>query len=441
MITQLTEETLPLVHSPALAAYARRYVDIHAGFMKQVRSTGIEIDPHDYTEETEARLRGLAAAGAILRNDEKSVYVNSISPACVACQTGVGSVTFFISLRCHRSCFYCFNPNQERYEHYCSHQRDLVKELDGHAAAKHKIAYMALTGGEPLLHPDEAIAFFAHAGETYPEAHKRLYTCGDYADEAVLQRLASAGLQEIRFSIRMSDKEQGHRLTLQRIELAKRYIPYVMVEMPIWPDTGDTMRPLLRELDRLEIESINLLELCYPLVDPQPFKERGFKVKRRPFRVLYDYWYAGTLPIARSELLCLELLQFALDEGLRMGVHYCSLENKHTGQLYQQNAGRRLPKTHFFSEKDYLLKSAKAFGGDALHVLAVLERSPGSRYVWNREHRFVEFHVGDIARLAGMDVELGLSSSVLEKRADGEYMRELQVDLTTPATFDAARDV
>ena len=63
------------------------------------------------------RREHLRALGATFRNDDKSIVVNRISPACEACQLGVGSATFFISLRCHRSCFYCFNPNQEDYEH------------------------------------------------------------------------------------------------------------------------------------------------------------------------------------------------------------------------------------------------------------------------------------------------------------------------------------
>lgn len=33
------------------------------------------------------------------------------------------------------------------------------------------------------------------------------------------------------------------------------------------------------------------------------------------------------------------MLQYASEQSLKLGVHYCSLENKHTGQLYQQNKG------------------------------------------------------------------------------------------------------
>ena len=441
MIIQVDEATLGRIKNAAFRGQAARYIQIHAGFMAQVRAAGIEIDDHDYGPETQARLARLHHAGALLRNDDKSVVVNRLSPACVACQTGMGSATFFISLRCHRSCFYCFNPNQENYEHFQGHQRDVIRELDLMAASGQKLNHIALTGGEPLLHKDEAVGFFAHARAKFPQSHLRLYTCGDYADQAVLERLQRAGLDEIRFSIRMHDLAQGQRFIFERIAQAKLFIPHVMVEMPIWPDTYEVMCDVLRELDALEIDSINLLELCYPLTDPQPFNEHGFRVKRRPYRVLYNYWYAGGLPVACSELVCLDLLEFAQAERLRLGVHYCSLENKHTAQLYQQNVGQRIPKTHLFSQKDYLLKSAKVFGKDVSVARSALQRNGLLRHAPQAHADFLEFHVDHIAALRDKDIEIGVSSSVVEQRSGGSYLRELQLDLTTPALFDRERDV
>lgn len=441
MIIGIDQDTLTAIKNPVLAAYAGLYVTISSDFMSQIRQTGIEVDPHDYGPETAERLARLKQAGAISRNDDKSLYVNRISPACVACQTGVGSATYFISLKCHRDCYYCFNPNQENYDYYRQHTRDLVQELNRVSAAKQKVKHLALTGGEPLLHKDEAVAFFATADQKFPAAYKRLYTSGDHIDEAILARLKQAGLDEIRFSIRLHDLEKGHRHVFDRIALAKAFIPHVMVEMPVPPDTFDVMCDVLLELERLQLDSINLLELCYPLVDPQPFKARGFKLKRRPYRVFYNYWYAGALPIARSELVCLDLLDFALKRRLTLGVHYCSLENKHTGQLYQQNSGKRLPETHYFSQKDYLLKSAKVFGDDVPPVLAAFKQQKFDRYTHSAQHGYIEFHVGKIRTLTDLAIEIGISSSVFEQRDDGQYLRELQVDLTTPAMFDLAHDV
>ncbi len=371
MITEVTATTLKTIKNPALAAYAERYLRIATNYADQIRQTGIEMAPLPSDRANADRREHLHELGATFRNDDKSIVVNRISPACEACQLGVGSATFFISLRCHRSCFYCFNPNQENYEHFREEVRNPAAELEQMHAARQKIHTLALTGGEPLLYKEQAFEFFRTASRLYPKAHTRLYTCGDHADEATLTALRDAGLDEIRFSIRMHDSVQSRRHVYERIALAKQYIPQVMVEMPVLPDTLEIMKDILLELERLEIHSINLLELCYPYWNAAEFTRRGYEVKNPPHRVLYDYWYAGGLPIKGSEEVCLDLVAFAVEQGLKIGVHYCSLENKHTGQLYQQNLGQPLPKTQYFSQKDYFLKTAKVFGKERDAVLRV----------------------------------------------------------------------
>ncbi|MCB9420032.1 MAG: radical SAM protein [Ardenticatenaceae bacterium] len=436
MIIDITRENHDQIKNRRLAEYAAIYLDIYNDFMGQVAASGIAIDDQDYSEETAVRVENLRQKGAILRNTDRSIYVNAISPACVACQKGVGSATFFTSLQCHRDCYYCFNPNQVEYDYFQQNKRNPAQELIEIQSAGHRVDYLALTGGEPLLHKAEATAFFQTATETFPHAHTRLYTTGDHANEATLQELQAAGLEEIRFSIRMHDLAKGHRLTFDRIALARQYIPTVMVEMPILPGILEEMKAVLLELERLQIHSINLLEFCYPFANPQAFNERGFKVKQRPFHILYNYWYAGGVPISESELVCLDLMEFALEQKLTIGVHYCSLENKLTGQNYQQNYGRSLPKTAVFSEKDYLLKSAKVFGSDISKVLNVFNRNGYRDYRRSREHRYLEFHIDQIPNLADLNIEIGLSTSTLEMREDELVARELKVDLTRPELFD-----
>lgn len=62
-------------------------------------------------------------------------------------------------------------------------------------------------------------------------------------------------------------------------------------------------------------------------------------------------------------------------------------------------------------------------------------------YTVNKEYNYLEFHVSKLELLRDLDVEIGISSSVLEQREDGEYLRELKVDLTYPKTFDLALDL
>ena len=197
----------------------------------------------------------------------------------------------------------------------------------------------------------------------FPDAYTRLYTCGDHLERETLQALKDAGLNEIRVSIRLEDAEKARRHTLEQVALAREYIPNVMVEMPILPGSLSEMKTILTELDRLGVFGINLLELCFPFHNVDQFRSRGYSIKARPYRVPHNYrGYAGGLPVAGSEATCLDLIEFALEAGLRLGVHYCSLENRQTSQVYEQNIAAANSGVLYFSKRDYFLKTAKVFG-------------------------------------------------------------------------------
>ncbi len=441
MITEIDETTLDSIQNPAFRSYAGRYVEIYQDFIRQVQQIGLDFDSPDPSRKAGERTAALGKRGAVARNDGKSVYLNSISPGCLACKTAVGSHTFFISLKCHRNCFFCFNPNQEDYEYFRENKRDLVAELQALRLSGEHVQHLALTGGEPLLHPAETIQFFQQAQQDFPKAYTRLYTCGDHLDRPTLQALKDAGLDEIRFSIRVEDTETARRHTSSQIALARAYIQNVMVEMPVLPGALEEMKAVLVELDRLGVFGINLLEFCFPFNNVEEFRKRGYRIKARPFRVLYNYWYAGGLPVAGSEEACLELIDFAIESGLRLGVHYCSLENKHTGQLYRQNSGHKLPKRMYFSRKDYFLKSAKVFGDDIQAVKRALDKAGDHDYLLSEENNYLEFHVNRISALKKLDVEVGISYQVIEMRDDEPVLRELKVDAATPGAFRLSTDV
>jgi pyruvate formate-lyase activating enzyme-like uncharacterized protein len=444
MITEINRDNLATIRNPRFATYAAMYLDIGDAFLAKVVGTGIQVDSEDRRPGVAQSVERLKQRGVTFRNDDRSAFLNWISPACVACQRGIGSATFFISLKCNRRCFFCFNPNQEDFAYYSTHQRDCQTELDQIQASGERVDFLGLTGGEPLLHKAEAVGFFAHAREKFPEAHNRLYTSGDLADEGTLRDLGAAGLQEIRFSARLQDGEDGLWSLLATMAAAKKYVPAVMVEMPVLPDGLAPMRKLLDALETLGIQGINLLELCYPLRNAAAFRSRGYMVKNPPYRVLYDYWYGGGLPVAGSEETCLALLEYALDRQMRLGIHYCSGDNKHTGQIYQQNTAGPISAMHYLSGRDYFLKSAKVFGDDAPRVLKVLRKTGERHYHMDDKRGFLEFPLRRIADLTDMDrnrgVEVGISYSVREIRDGEPVLRELKVDLAHPSQFDLSAD-
>ncbi|AGA69456.1 hypothetical protein Desdi_2011 [Desulfitobacterium dichloroeliminans LMG P-21439] len=440
MIIEINNLNITQIKNPEFSHYAQIYARVYDHFIEQIKQTGMELDVN-IVEETHQKLQNLRELQTKFRNNDKSIVNNWISSACETCQKGMGTVTFYISLMCHRNCYFCFNPNQEDYEHYTHHKRNPAEELSQMLKQGQKFTHIALTGGEPLLHKNEMLEFFRLAQEMTPKTHTRLYTSGDFLDREILQDLKEAGLKEIRFSIKMEDPEPFKQEVYERIALSKELIPAVMVEMPVLPGSLKEMKDVLLELDRIGIAGINLLELCFPFHNAEEFIKRGFKIKNPPFKVLYDYWYAGGLPISRSELECLELMEFALNRQLKIGVHYCSLENKQTGQIYQQNYGHKVSPLMLFSPRDYFFKSAKVFGEDIEKVKKVFKKKKITEYQINQDYNFLEFQVSHIKQLKDLDLEIGISSNIMEHREDGNYMRELKIDLAYPEDFDVRNDI
>jgi pyruvate formate-lyase activating enzyme-like uncharacterized protein len=435
MIIDVNEATLPSIQNSALRSYAEQYVRDYQYFMEQIRTLVIDVDEASHERLASERIAALGKKGAVVRNEGKSVYVNRISPACEACQTSVGSLTFSVSLKCHRNCFFCFYPNQKDNEYQHEHTHDTATELDGLRASGQRYQHLALTGGEPLLHKEETVRFFQHARLNYPNAYTRLYTCGDHLERETLQALKGAGLNEIRISIRLEDPERARRHTFDQITLSREYIPNVMVEMPVLPGALDEMKAVLIELDRLGAFGINLLEFCFPFHNVDEYRARGYRIKARPFRVLYEYTYAGGVPVTGSEATCLDLIEFTLEAGLKLGVHYCSLENKQTSDVYRQNTSGGGLKVLYFSPRDYFLKSAKIFGENVAAARKIFDGNGYHSYRINDEYQFLEFHVSKIKLLKKLNMEVGISANILEKRDGKTYVRELKVDVTTPKTF------
>jgi hypothetical protein len=101
----------------------------------------------------------------------------------------------------------------------------------------------------------------------------------------------------------------------------------------------------------------------------------------------------------------------------------------------------RLPKTLFFSQKNYFLKSAKVFGEDVATVEQFFHKTRYKDYEVNKEYNYLEFHVSQIRALKKFDIEIGLSSNVLKTREGERYIRELKVDVTSPLTFRLSADI
>ena len=437
MIEKITAANLDAIANPALRDYAQRYVDIEAGFREAVAAFGV---PFAEGAATADAVDGDAREGLRVLNDGKSLVANWQSSACEVCRLGLGTETFVMTLACPRRCFFCFNPNQADFDDRAPGPRDVAAQLEARAAQGARYTHLALTGGEPLLYPDDTVAIFQRAKELFPGVHTRLYTSGAGLDEALLARLRAAGLDEMRFSIKTDDAPEALETVLGLIRRACAFIPDVMVEMPVMSDEVALMKDLLVRLDGFGVRGINLLELGFPFFNGEEFARRGYRLKAEPYGVLYDYAYAAGLPVAGSEEACRELLAFVLDEGLALGAHYCSMENKHTGQVFQQNTpyATAYPLRQM-SPRDHFLKSAKVFGADRAPACDVLTAA-GAPFQDDDDFDFTEFSLSALPVLEATmpDGPVAVSYAICEPREGEVVLRELRLDLTTPATFQEA---
>lgn len=427
MYQTITRENISEIPNISFRTYAERYLDIEDQTNQIIENIGLpfNIEKSDVTKEE------VIESGVVSRNEKKSLYLNWISPACRACKKGERTITSIISLKCHKNCYFCFNPNQENYGTFRVKDMEPVAELNERFLRGERFDHIALTGGEPLLHTKKTVEFFKFIHKESKHTYTRLYTSGDLLTKKILADLKAVHLNEIRFSIKQEETNEQKETLFGIMKLAKEYIPVVVVEMPVIPGTLEEMKKFLHLLDGIGVNGINLLEFCFPMYNVEEFQKRGFELKFPPYETYYNYWYAGGLAVKQSEEECLKLLQYASEQTLKLGVHYCSLENKHTGQLYQQNKGKRLSKLYSFSTTDYFLKSAKVFGEDKEIVASRLQKQGIKSYEVDPNFDSLQFPLSAIKYLKGTTVDIAICSFVSEIREDGEVLREVKLEWTT----------
>ena len=440
----MENEALDRAKQSVYAAYER--------YVQALSQKGIVFVEKDFGLKRRQELREqLKKEGAVFRNDGASIVFGWLSKACVEC-TGVGgSQTFSTTFKCHRDCYFCFNRNLADYDTYfeqgcpweeelkecinkCGVRQNIESDLDEPSTStksddKDSLsapACIALTGGEPLIDLPSALKFLHQVKKAFPNAHTRMYTSGDLLDENASMQLKSAGLKEIRFSVKLDDEQNIQEKVLQNMQLATRYFDDVMVEMPIVPKSKERMQELMRSFDRAGISGMNLLEFCFPFANWDEFAKRGFEVRNPPFPIMYDYSYSGGLAIAGSEELALELMLWAKKEGLHYGLHYCSLENKHRSEMRQKNALiHALPECMSFNEENFFIQTAKLFGPDQSIGIKTLKTAGCTCFIYDEQDDCTAFPIKFLDALRDTGVRPQIAFNVLDSSEEGSYLTEV----------------
>ena len=414
--------------NPALEEALASFDTIEKTYVAALQKKGLVFAERGSHEERAAQLHAqLKERGAQFRNAGASIRTGWLSKACVECTGMNGSETFSTTFKCHRDCYFCFNYNLGDYEKYVREGCPWEEELQAaYEASGGKMAVLGLTGGEPLLNLEDSLHFLQRAGELFPQAHKRMYTSGDLLTEDGAQRLAQAGLTEMRFSIKQDDPADRRETVLAKMKMAAQIIPDVVVEMPIIPGTGESMRQWMLRFEENGIKGMNLLEFCFPFHSWDEFAKRGFTLKNPPFPEMFDYGYSGGLAVAGSEELALELMVWALDAGLSFGMHYCSLENKHRSEIRQLNEpARRVHPIFEFDEGDFFVKTAKVFGPDRDAARQLLADAGCRDVVEDEDDQTIAFPPRFANLFSTSPVQVMMAYNVLDKDEHGRFLREV----------------
>ena len=317
---------------------------------------------------------------------------------CVQCQAG-SKLVLFVTGKCHWGCAYCplsenrrESPDMFANERRCSTWDEVIEEGRAMDATG-----TGITGGDPMLDLERSLEAIRALKDAFgPAHHIHLYTSIPI-DAAVAERLAEAGLDELRF----------HLLNLQTanyvdsITAAANAGITTGVELPCEPDKEDALRQVVADLCDLPVAFLNLNELEITTGNVEKMDVRGFNL-------------AGGLSAAAEGSADLGHALKALAEDLDAPYHlkFCTAHYKDAGQLrhrFKRRAAITMRPYEVLSEDDTLLFGAIPCPPEhAEEDLAELREVLDLPEAWARydpAHQRIEFPLAAAEAIAeGMEV-------------------------------------
>jgi hypothetical protein len=307
-------------------------------------------------------------------------------------------MVLFVTGLCRFRCFYCpVSPTRNQLDVVYANERRVRSDEDVLEEARAiGAAGTGITGGDPLGVVDRVEHYVRLLKSAFGSQHNiHLYTHEPNPEK--LARLAQAGLDEFRLHIPhylwgpLSSDGGAYRSVLEQ---APKWGVRRGVEVPVLPEKEAELRRLLRALDAIGVDFVNLNELEFSETNEVRMRERHYRVDLRN-----GWGVRGSRAVA--ERIVREL-------ALSVPVHYCSSRFKDGVQLRQRllrRAERTAPGFAPRTEDGTLVLGVVEAGASeslerwSARVVRVLGVGPGD-YRFDVERRRLELSPFTLRRLA-----------------------------------------
>jgi uncharacterized protein len=326
-----------------------------------------------------------------------SSHRGALSPGCQQCQEGKKLVLFVTGL-CRFRCFYCpVSERRNQLDVVYANERRVLSDSDVLDEARAiGAAGTGITGGDPLGVIDRTVHYVellkAEFGINH---HIHLYTHEPNSEK--LERLARAGLDEFRLHIPhyLWGSLESHGSAYRDVlTAAPSWGLRRGVEIPVLPEKERELRRLLRALDGLHLDFINLNEMEFSSTNESALHGRGYRI---------DPWNGWGVKGSRATAE-----RIVREVRLSTPLHYCSSRFKDSVQLRKRllrRAERTAPSFADRTEDGTILLGIVEAANDGqlpriVEALAAVGRVPAGDYRVDAARRRVELAPDRLRRLA-----------------------------------------
>ena len=272
----------------------------------------------------------------IVESKWESFYLKGrgIPKGCKLCLKGKKTVLFLNGL-CQnpQHCYWYCPISEERKNKNLSFANEipLITKLDLLQEINiSRSSGISITGGDPLFGPNikKTIDYIRYVKQKRGKKfHVHLYS-----NESIAQKLADAGLDEIRFN--------PPREFWNVIKFALNKGMKVGAEVPAIPDENNIkeLEEFIYFLDEIGADFININEFEYCMPNSEYLKERGYLLQN-----------GSIASVENSKKIALDLIQKVADK-VRLKIHLCSVLTKDFWQLSLRYNRRAKSIKRFFEE-------------------------------------------------------------------------------------------